>query len=369
MIKKIKVLLKLVIFVLSILLFIVCFHIGKTYSTFVYDSSSQRAVEMIIKELDYNIKINNEITSNYKINPGNNVLNIEIESLNDTDTYFKLLSSSNELDYYYIDDYDNKIKQKDVQKIKLFVSNKTNEIVDCRFIVSGGYINNKVEDIIIPDGYYEISNSINKLDNVIFNNKEFKILDILEDGSINIILSDAYDTNEKISGSLGYKNAISEINKLANNIFNGENVVSVRNVSIEDIENYTNNKIVSFENKTYSKFDEFYIPISNSNDITYTKTNDINISETILNNDFNDSVLNSLFLNNNYSLLNTCIYIKEDVINWGVLGVEKGKVIHMNLYNSNNINNELNIIIKPIIKVSNRAKINLDVEHDYIYIE
>ena len=44
--------------VLFILLAVVCFSLGASYSNFIYTSSNHRAVEMHMNKLSYNIKVN-----------------------------------------------------------------------------------------------------------------------------------------------------------------------------------------------------------------------------------------------------------------------------------------------------------------------
>ena len=351
---------KIVFVILSILLVVVCFLLGDSYSNFVYSSNDHRAVEMLVGDLKYKIKINNKEENSIKINPGINVLSIEIESLNEIDTYFKLLTSNNELNYFYLDNESfGIIKSNDKYYINLLVSNNKEEIVDCRFIVGSGFINNTIDDVIIPEGYSDINNKLYVLDSVKFNSYDFKVLDINNDGTVNIILSNPYNTNTKLTGLNGYQNSNSIINTLCNELFESYKIIENRNVRIEDIEKYTNNTIVTKVYKDYSRETPFYVP-NNDNMV-----NNIGINETVINN-INGSKYNDVFLNKKYITSNTYAHIDSE-LNWGVLSVNNGSVEFTKLYDLNGNEYSEDIYILPIIKLSNM--INIKYESGNIIIE
>ena len=80
---------------LAIILVIVCFSFGKTYSKFIYTSSSNRVAEIFVNKLSYKFTINNKETNEITIPSGNSVLNISMTSLNEKENYFKLFYKEN----------------------------------------------------------------------------------------------------------------------------------------------------------------------------------------------------------------------------------------------------------------------------------
>ena len=168
---------------LTVLLIVVCFLLGSSYSNFVYNSNNHRAVEMIVSKLDYKVKVNNEEVSTINLKPGVNLLNIEIESLNEVDTYFKFLVED-DISIFYLDDFlEGMISSNEKKQYRVVALNDSNENKQMKFYVASGYINNKLNDIIIPNNYKEISIKFNILSNFKFNdNNDFswKLLNIDE---------------------------------------------------------------------------------------------------------------------------------------------------------------------------------------------
>ena len=353
---------KKIFVIISLLLVIVCFLLGSSYSNFIYSSNNHRAVEMIVNELNYKVIINNTENDVVKVKPGINIYSVEIDSLNNTDTYFKLLASSSELNYFYLDNSTSGlIKSNDKYYTNILISNDSEETIDCKLIIGSGFINNTVDDIVIPSGYKEIKNKLSILDNIKFDSYDFKILDINNDGSMNIMYNNTVNTNQKLIGRDGYNNSNDIISSTINNMFNNSKILELRNVSIEDIEKYTNNKIVSKINKQYNSQTDFFTSIDT------LPTNSIVINETVINNNLSDSIYNEVFLNMNYILSNTFSRIEDNILYWGILCVNNNKIEYANLYNSNNENYEKNIYLRPIIKLSN--KINIRYEQGNIIVE
>ena len=77
---------------LAIILVIVCFSFGKTYSKFIYTSSSNRVAEIFVNKLSYKFTINNKETNEITIPSGNSVLNISMTSLNEKENYFTFIN-------------------------------------------------------------------------------------------------------------------------------------------------------------------------------------------------------------------------------------------------------------------------------------
>ena len=143
---------------LSILFVIVCFSFGVSYSNFIFSSTEHRAVEMHIDKLLYAIKINNEPTSELDVKPGINVYTVEIESLNKISSYYKLITEKNDLNIYYLaNNTNNKIDGYGKNTTRLVIFNNTNSNIKTKFLINGGYINNKIDDISVNSGFREIT--------------------------------------------------------------------------------------------------------------------------------------------------------------------------------------------------------------------
>ena len=413
--------------VLVILLIVVCFSFGISYSNFVYNSNNHRAVEMHINKLKYNIKINNTLTNKIDIPSGNSVVNIEIESLNNVDTYFKLLTlKSDYLDIYYLDQKPNdKINSNNKNVVKLFVSNKTNNNVSCEFLVSGGYINNSIDDILIPNNYQEIINKISvgdnfeyKIDDKTYNlnydfldnielhtiNNGFRILNVNDDGSIDLISNESVSINSlKFKGAKSYNNIIYILNTILNELYSSKYSVNVRNININDINKYMKSNLEIYSNniKTYTNQNNIYIPSLYENEIgsiinnqhlngkidksennsfidsNYKIANTITLKEmnklnNIVEDNFKSSIYYELFIEKNNKYYNP-YYIStrysdtsEDNILFGIFGIKNNELYKSNLYDSNNNEYESSLFVRPIIRISN--KVNLYLEHDVFKI-
>ena len=407
--------------VLVILLIVVCFSFGISYSNFVYNSNNHRAVEMHINKLKYNIKINNTLTNKIDIPSGNSVVNIEIESLNNVDTYFKLLTlKSDYLDIYYLDQKPNdKINSNNKNVVKLFVSNKTNNNVSCEFLVSGGYINNSIDDILIPNNYQEIINKISvgdnfeyKIDDKTYNlnydfldnielhtiNNGFRILNVNDDGSIDLISNESVSINSlKFKGAKSYNNIIYILNTILNELYSSKYSVNVRNININDINKYMKSNLEIYSNniKTYTNQNNIYIPSLYENEIgsiinnqhlngkidksennsfidsNYKIANTITLKEmnklnNIVEDNFKSSIYYELFIEKNNKYYNP-YYIStrysdtsEDNILFGIFGIKNNELYKSNLYDSNNNEYESSLFVRPIIRISNKVNLYID---------
>ena len=403
--------------VLVILLIVVCFSFGISYSNFVYNSNNHRAVEMHINKLKYNIKINNTLTNKIDIPSGNSVVNIEIESLNNVDTYFKLLTlKSDYLDIYYLDQKPNdKINSNNKNVVKLFVSNKTNNNVSCEFLVSGGYINNSIDDILIPNNYQEIINKISVGDNFEYKiddktyNLNYDFLDNIElhtinngfvndDGSIDLISNESVSINSlKFKGAKSYNNIIYILNTILNELYSSKYSVNVRNININDINKYMKSNLEIYSNniKTYTNQNNIYIPSLYENEIdsiinnqhlngkidksennsfidsNYKIANTITLKEmnklnNIVEDNFKSSIYYELFIEKNNKYYNP-YYIStrysdtsEDNILFGIFGIKNNELYKSNLYDSNNNEYESSLFVRPIIRISNKVNLYID---------
>ena len=392
---------------LSILFVIVCFSFGVSYSNFIFSSTEHRAVEMHIDKLLYAIKINNEPTSELDVKPGISVYTIEIESLNKISSYYKLITEKNDLNIYYLaNNTNNKIDGYGKNTTRLVIFNNTSRNIKTKFLINGGYINNKIDDISVNSGFREITqlnigeyityntNNSYNLDNdysseedsiINTNNSLYRILSVNDDNTIDIIsVNSVLLNNLTFNGANGYNNFAYIVNDICNKVFSNNNTVYVKNVNINELEKYTSTKIVNYDNiKSINKL--LYIPkileyeknviIDGNTNETYSndelllidKLNSskpitsIVISEpNILEYEFNNPIYSELFMNSNYLLSNRIIKSDDDNLLYGVYQVEDKNIIINELYDSlDNDYSVSDIYVKPIIRLSSKTKIDL----------
>lgn len=404
------------IIVLVILLIVVFFSFGISYSNFVYNSIDHRAVEMHINKLKYNIKINDENTNNIVLTPGNNTLIINIESLNEVKTYFKLLTLNNDnIDIYY---YENEpygmINENGNITIKLLASNKTQENVTCELLVSSGYINNTLDDINIPDNYIEIKNKINIGDNIEYKIDEtkrynyndlellpiksnYRILNINDNGTLDIISNEPINLSNQLifKGSNGYNNIIYLLNNTSSSLYSSNYSINIRNLNLDDIERYTNNKIVNYNGNVKTYNENIYIPslyeqeknsiinnihvlgnIDRSENNTYINANYKIVNSITLNEmekinkidstTFIKPIYYELFIEKNnkyynpYYLLTRYAQANENNVSFGIFSINNNEINKCDLYDTDNNEYDINLMIRPIITLSNNTKINYD---------
>ena len=392
---------------LSILFVIVCFSFGVSYSNFIFSSTEHRAVEMHIDKLLYAIKINNEPTSELDVKPGINVYTVEIESLNKISSYYKLITEKNDLNIYYLaNNTNNKIDGYGKNTTRLVIFNNTSRNIKTKFLINGGYINNKIDDISVNSGFREITqlnigeyityntNNSDNLDNdysseedsiINTNNSLYRILSVNDDNTIDIIsVNSVLLNNLTFNGANGYNNFAYIVNDICNKVFSNNNTVYVKNVNINELEKYTSTKIVNYDNiKSINKL--LYIPkileyeknviIDGNTNETYSndelllidKLNaskpitSIVISEpNLLEYEFNNPIYSELFMNSNYLLSNRIIKSDDDNLLYGVYQVEDKNIIINELYDSlDNDYSVSDIYVKPIIRLSSKTKIDL----------
>ncbi len=286
------------IILLTAFLILVCISFSTSYSNFIYKSSNHRAVEMYVNKLDYELKINDSYTDNISIKPGNTIINVNISSLNDVETNFKLLFSDNkDINIFYLGDKPSgSIRSSEVKTYKLFMSNISDKLINVKFELSSGYINNSLDDIDISEGYKEINDTLllgdyvnyiptNTNSNYVLSknlsgyskdqtiNKKtskWRLLDINNDGSINIISENSITIDNKnnliyLSGSVGYNNGVYLLNDICNQLYGSYNAPA-RNLNINDIEKSLSN-IWSYKEYYNPQTENGYIKYDNN---TYT---------------------------------------------------------------------------------------------------
>ena len=141
---------------------------------------------------------------------------------------------------------------------------------------------------------------------------------------------------------------------------------SIRNVGIEDIEKYTNQKLVDIKAKNFERDDNFYIPYRNEDN--YILNNNYLTNEIIINDKVNESIYDEVFYNTNYHLKNTYSKLYDNYIEWGVLSVENGNIKTNRLYDFNNNENNFDLVLKPIIIVPNSKLVKYDIQSDRFII-
>ena len=295
------------IIILCAALVIVCVSFGVSYSNFVYNSKEHRAVEMFVNKLNYILKVNNTEMTVVNAKPGTTLLNISLTSKNGIDSYFKLLYSDNkDIHVFFVDNEPaDLIKSNEEKTYKLLVNNSSKENIKTTFYISSGYVNNKLENVEIKDGYKEINKGIfvgdeieyipnveyNKesyevlseysgVDNQVVtpNNDKWNILAINGDGSLELISREGVTIDGynglRLNGALGYNNGVNLLNDICYNLYSSKDKnINARNLNIGDIEKYMssvwnyneyNNPLTENNVKTY---DDGFYPLQWKNEI------------------------------------------------------------------------------------------------------
>ena len=340
---------KQIVFLL-ILLVIVCFSFGVTYSNFIYNSDSHRAVEMFASSLDYELSINNQ-NNEVILKPGNNIIHIKLKSLNDVDSYYKIVYD-NEFVNIKLYNYDNNIiKSNEEINFDLIVYNKKKSSNKLTLDVMGGYITKTYDDIKVTNKNY-VSDKLTIGDIVTLNNNIFKLLSINEDGSYELIC-ESFDNDILFSGPGGYNRYLNLLNDTSLEI---DNAINIRNVSIEDIEKYTKNKIVEY-GSSFCYYNAYYpllwtmeeysiinnvsqkYNVSRSegyiNEDKYELANSIIVRKIIINKiEFINKKYKELFLDSDYLLATRYQTSSEESVCFGVLAINENKIILRPLFES-----------------------------------
>ncbi len=287
------------ILVLLALLVIVCVSFSTSYSNFVYNSTDHRAVEMYVSPLNYEIKINDTYNGTIAVKPGNSFVNIDILSNNGVSTKYKLMYGTDDnLSVYFLDNVPSgDIGSGKSKTHRLIVSNLSDNIIKVNFKIVGGYNTNKLEDIIAPLGFSEINQTIHigdyveykpvnandsyeidkeisgytKNQTVYKKNSKWRVFDINDDGSIDIISEKSISIDSKynllhLSGYKGYNNGVYILNDVCNRLY-GSYFATARNISINDIESKLSGNwnpkeyINSIAEDGYKQYDKnMYVP-------------------------------------------------------------------------------------------------------------
>ena len=152
-----------------VLMMIICLCpvLSVSYAAFVFNTGEYRASEMYIGKLLYGMKINNEAVSEITVSPGNTEVVIEVTSLNEIGSNYKLVYESNDnLLLRYAND-ENEPSYGLITTTKtstILISNTSNEDITVKFNIVGGYKTNDLSEIIIPNTYAEITGDYTKYD-------------------------------------------------------------------------------------------------------------------------------------------------------------------------------------------------------------
>ena len=399
---------------LAIILVIVCFSFGKTYSKFIYTSSSNRVAEIFVNKLSYKFTINNKETNEITIPSGNSILNISMTSLNEKENYFKLFYKENKNITVFLlkGNVSGKISNNEINNIKLFVINKSDSEETLIFDVQSGYITNTLDDIVKPNDESEIKDKINIGDYIEYRpiettlilekdysgsnnikletiNTNWQILDINDKAEITLISEEPIN-NVSLKGSLGYNNGVYLLNDLCYKLYSSNDSKYVRNLNIEDIEKYLDTDVWNYDiqsnYKTY--ISNLYYPtiwskeknviIDNTNiNGTLNKSESVELSKlnsykettlslttknnywssSLIENNFKDKEMYKLLIKN--ELLSTrYTSTEEDNIEWGLIDIKDSSVIKNKLYSSDNVNKEITGYLRPIITLKDSVILN-----------
>ena len=362
--KYIKFFKKELVFLL-LLLVVICFSFGLTYSNFVYSSEEFRAVEMFTSKLDYEVS-NKTITAK----PGNNLFKISIKSLNNVDSYYKVVVDNIALNTKYFKNENKIIKANKSIDVYLLIYNKSNKSEKANIDVIGGFITNTYDDIKVGNGYYEVKDNVSIGDEITLNNNIYRLLNINDDGSYELV-SEVNDDKVNIEGSYGYNQYIDLINNDINNI---DGCISKKAISINDIEKYTRNQIVDYGNTHF--YSAAYYPVlwsleesavieNKQQEVFYGRSEGVTsgnyeIAPSIIVKDivinrirFKDEKYNEIFLDQNYLLASRYQHTKENTAVWGVLSINEGSIKQNELFESNQQDYVVNGNVRYIITLSN----------------
>ena len=396
--------------VLFILLAVVCFSLGASYSNFIYTSSNHRAVEMHMNKLSYNIKVNNVNTNSLEVFTGKNVYNVSITSLNDVNTYYKVALSQNVSNYYYDGEASGLIVKNGSINFNLVIDSSFDTIVNIE--VFSGYATNSLEEVVVSDNYYEVNNKLSVGDYVSynnFNNQEYVfskentgyivdqysnpvnvswvLYDILDNGEIELISNEPIKLNDYelyFSGSSGYNNVSILIHNYINDVYaGGENAIG-RNINVFDVISKTNNDYNTYVNSNGFKYNDInryevnmFYPHKWKNEVGN------NVDGIINNGITSESLSNEYFKANNfiearqtfftYDVSNMSseyynILVKDKAkyyldsmytdlnysyVNYGIFMLDEESIYGADLYDSNDSSYVSNASIRPIITLSN----------------
>lgn len=151
----------------SIIVITLCITLAVTYARFFVTSDNHRVSEMYVTELTYKIiKDSTEITK-LTVEPGENNIELVVNSNNNIDTKFKLgYKEDDNIEISYFKDqalpYGTITSNSNTNTIKLSIDNKSLNNIDVELSVYGGYDFNNLSDITVPNGYKEINEEISK---------------------------------------------------------------------------------------------------------------------------------------------------------------------------------------------------------------
>lgn len=373
--KYIKFFKREVIFLL-ILLVVVCFSFGVTYSNFIYNSESHRAVEMFTSSLKYEVSINGEVTNKASLLPGNNVLNVEIKSLNNIDSYFKIIyGSNNNVDVAFYNNNSNSIINSNGKvELKIIVYNKKDGVENISFKVLGGFTTNKLSDIKTPEYYSEVNKNLNIGQSFTFNDKKFRLLSISNEG-ISEFISECLST-VNVTGANGYNKYISSLNSVIGSV---DGSIYYHPVTIEDINKYLTTQSVTYKDKV--TIENAYYPVlwgyekdsvinteetngiiskSEEFDITeiYNKSDSISIlNSSIENVNYINPIYKELLTGSNYFIATRSTSVNDGKALFEVLSMNNGNLTKSLLYDSNNNSYESENNVRVILRMPNNYNI------------
>ena len=354
--KYIKFFKKELIFLL-ILLVIVCFSFGLTYSNFIYSSDEFRAVEMFTSKLNYELSENKII-----VNSGNNLIKLNIKSLNSVDSFFKIIYDNENVSINYFNIETNIIKANQSISVYLIIFNRSNKSETVNLETIGGFITNKYEDIKVNNDYYEVNNNIEIGEIVVLENQAYRLLNINNDGSYEL-LSEISQNELNIEGSHGYNQYIGLIN---------DNITLGRALTLEDIERYTNNKLITYDNShtyistyypylwsfeegsiiNYNAMDNIYNRSEGIENGNYEYAPSITVNDIKLNNiSFINETYRAIFLNSNYLIATRYNKCNDENAEWGVLSIRDGNIKLNKLFESNVKDYVVNGNIRIIVNI------------------
>lgn len=160
----------------TIVVIMICAILSYSLSNFFVTSENHKVAEMYVGELKYSIAINSMLTKTITAVPGETFANIEVGSLNDVTTKYKLLIENNSnIDIvYYLNtedtsgnvktysDISGSITKGSPKEIKVRITNNATTNQTLTFRVVGGYDTNTVAQIDIPKGYTVIPKETEK---------------------------------------------------------------------------------------------------------------------------------------------------------------------------------------------------------------
>ena len=333
--------------------------IGLSYGTFIITTDKYKTSELLIGELNYGIKIEEDEPKISNINANNVTIpknsksyyDITITSVNKIESNYTLAYNKEEnviVEYTdktpwstegYIKGYDEKTYSK---TIRVVIENKTNEEKEITFKVFGGYSYNSIASIEITNGYYSITGPYKET------------LSITGEKLIDQIEKDTKCNEERClygGGSINNYVQYPEDKDKSKNLW--------RIIGSYTIDNTKVSKLISLNNSTSSKTNitntltSFYNTLNNKDSIIY-KTNKFNCNSNICEETEYQNI--GLITTSEYEEVGGInSYLKPES---SYFAINNGNINNITESGIEEVNDSTTSVVRPSIYIKNEVKVN-----------